>query len=189
MRLVDLVGIHLEATTGTPVLLLREHDAPHRLLPIFVGGVEAAAVATTLTGHADPRPRTHDVMATLVEVLDGHVDAAEVTELRDGAFLAHLTLTGPGGERRLDTRPSDAIALALRLHAPLYVSEQVLAEAGALPPGELDDRAEEEVEQFRGFLDAVEPADFGSVGEPERDLGPEPRPAGGLVADAAEDED
>lgn len=158
MRLVDLVGIHLEPSSGIPVVLLREHDTPHRLLPIFVGGAEAAAIALAMSGQTTPRPLTHDVMATIVEALDGRVDAAEVSELRDGSFLAQLALTGPGGQLRLDTRPSDAIALAVRLNAPVYVSEQVLDEAGELPQEELD--VEGEVEKFRDFLDDLEPSDF-----------------------------
>ncbi len=164
MRLVDLVGIHLESTTGAPVLLLREHEAPHRLLPIFIGGAEAAAIALAVSGQTPSRPLTHDVMATIVEGLDGRVDAAEVSELRDGSFLAHLALSGPGGELRLDTRPSDAIALAVRLNAPVYVSEQVLNEAGTMPPAEIDEELDEELEsevgRFRDFLDELEPSDF-----------------------------
>ena len=158
MRLVDLVGIQLEPSSGISVLLLREHDTPHRLLPILVGGPEAAAIALAMTGQTTPRPLTHDVMARIVEALDGRVDAAEVSELHDGSFLAHLALTGPAGELRLDTRPSDAIALAVRLNAPVYVSEQVLDEAGELPAEELD--VEGEVEKFRDFLDDLEPSDF-----------------------------
>ncbi len=158
MRLVDLLGIDLEPSSGIPVLILREHDAPHRLLPIFVGGAEAAAIALAMSGQTTPRPLTHDLMATIVEALDGRVEAVEVSELRDGSFLAQLALTGRAGELRLDTRPSDAIALAMRLNAPVYVSEQVLDEAGELPSEELD--VEDEVEKFRDFLDDLEPSDF-----------------------------
>ena len=105
---------------------------------------------------------THDVMASLVDSLDAHVDAAEETELRDGSFIANLALSGPMGERRLDTRPSDAIALAMRLNAPLFVSEDVLDAAGTLPIVELDDdEIDAEVDGFREFLAEIDPADFG----------------------------
>ena len=74
MKLVEIAGLHLEATTGAPLVLLREQDAPHRVLPIFVGGPEAAAIALALSGQFPPRPSTHDVMAALVESLDAQIE-------------------------------------------------------------------------------------------------------------------
>jgi hypothetical protein len=161
MLLVDLVGIQMDPGTGASVLVLREHEAPNRLLPIIVGGAEAASIAIAASGQTVPRPMTHDLMATLVEGFDGRVDAVEITELRDGSFFANLAVSGPTGERRVDTRPSDAIALAVRLHAPLFVSEQVLDEVGTLPSVELDEEAiDAEVDQFRDFLADLDPTDF-----------------------------
>ncbi len=170
MKRVELVGLHLEGTTGTPLVLLREDDAPHRILPIFVGASEAVAIAVALGGEQPQRPLTHDVMAALVQQLDARVDALEVTELSDGAFVASLALTGPHGQQRVDTRPSDGIALAMRVGAPLFVSEAVLDEAGAVVAddldGDLDDDAldeetiDEAVAEFRTFLDDLDPADF-----------------------------
>jgi bifunctional DNase/RNase len=170
MRSVDLVAIQLEVTTGTPVLVLREHDAPHRLLPILVGGAEAASIAVAATGQSTPRPLTHDLMASLVEQLDGHLHAVEVTALSEGSYLANLAISGPGGDRRVDTRPSDAIALAVRLGAPLFVSDEVLDQAGALPSDEATDVApaidpeqiDAEVDRFRDFLGDLDPDDFRS---------------------------
>jgi len=151
----------MDPGTGASILVLREHDAPNRLLPIIVGGAEAASIAFTASGQTAPRPMTHDLMATLVESFDGRVDAVEVTELRDGSFLASLAVSGPTGEHRVDTRPSDAIALAVRLHAPLFVSEHVLDEAGTIPNVELDEEAiDAEVDQFRDFLSELDPTDF-----------------------------
>jgi hypothetical protein len=161
MKLVDLVGLHLESTSGAPLVLLREHDAPHRVLPIFVGDPEAASIAVALSGQATSRPLTHDVMASLVQSLDAHVDAVEVTDLRDGAFVATIALTGPGGGHRVDTRPSDAIALAVRLGTPLFVSEDVLDQAGAMLAEVPDEESiDEAVAEFRGFLDELDPAAF-----------------------------
>ena len=161
MLLVDLIGIEMDPATGAAVLVLREHEAPNRLLPIIVGGAEATSIAVAASGRHVPRPMTHDVMATLVDSLDAHVDAAEVTELRDGAYFANLTVSGPMGERRLDTRPSDAIALAMRLNAPLFVSEDVLDAAGTFPIVELDDdEIDAEVDEFRVILAELDPADF-----------------------------
>jgi uncharacterized protein len=162
---VDLIGIQVDPLSGAAALVLREHDAPNRLLPIIVGQADATSIAIAASGNQLPRPMTHDLMAALVDALDGHLDAVEVTELHEGTFLANLTVSGPAGERRIDTRPSDAIALAVRLQAPLYVSESVLDEAGALPEPEPDPAALElaidaEVDQFRAFLDELDPTDF-----------------------------
>ena len=164
----------MEVNSGTPVLILREHDEPHRLLPILVGGAEAASIAIAAGGHTTSRPLTHDLMAVLVEQLDRHLDAVEVTELRNGSFVANLAISGPAGDRRVDTRPSDAIALAVRLGAPLFVSDEVLEEVGALPTDvTADDEAapvdvepidleliDAEVDRFREFLGEIDPADF-----------------------------
>jgi bifunctional DNase/RNase len=162
----------VEASSGVPLVVLREDDAPHRLLPIFVGGPEAAAIAVAMSGQPSPRPLTHDLMAALVTSLDGQLDSVEVTELREGSYLATLSMHGPAGEQRLDTRPSDAIALAVRLGAPLYVADEVLDEAGTLPPTEgdeavMDDASiDQTVEEFRAFLDDIDPSQFaGGAGE------------------------
>lgn len=161
MLRIDLVGIQMDPGTGASVLVLREHEAPNRMLPIIVGSAEAASIAIAASGQTVPRPMTHDLMATLVEGLEGSVDAVEITELRDGSFFANLAVSGPTGERRVDTRPSDAIALAVRLHAPLFVSEHVLDEVGMLPKVELDEEAiDAEVDQFRDFLAGLDPTDF-----------------------------
>ena len=165
MKKVDFAELAIESSTGAPLVLLREHDEPHRVLPIFIGGLEATAIALAVAGEAPPRPLTHDLMATLVESLDGHVDAAEVTELRDGSFLARLAVHGPAGDHYVDTRPSDAIALAMRVGAPLFVSESVLDEAGTLPAPDDEDALDTEaideaVEEFRTFLDDVDPSQF-----------------------------
>ncbi len=123
MIAVELIGIQVDPISGAAAVVLREHDAPNRLLPIVVGQADASSIAIAASGTQLPRPMTHDLMASVVDaVLDGHLDSVEVTELHEGAFLANLTLSGPAGQRRVDTRPSDAIAvLAVRLQAPLFV--------------------------------------------------------------------
>ncbi len=171
MKLVDLAGLTLEATVGAPVVVLREHDEPHRLLPIFVGSTEAAAIALAVSGQAPDRPLTHDLMAALVRSLGGHLEAVEVTELSEGSFMASLRVHSPTGEHRIDTRPSDAIALAVRLGAPVFVSDAVLDEAGTLPLLEVDEATiDDEVDEFRSFLDDVEASHF-ALDETELDEG------------------
>lgn len=172
---VDIAGLQVEATTGSPVVLLREHDAPHRVLPIFIGGPEAAAIALALSAQTPPRPLTHDLMVSLVEQLDATIERVEVTMLRDGVYFAELSVSGPQGAQRLDSRPSDAIALAVRVHAPLFVAEAVLEEAGAVvdapdqpPPDEQS--IEEQVAAFRSSLENLDPGHFPTEGPGESGL-------------------
>lgn len=170
MKQVDLAGLGIEATAGAPVVILREHDEPHRLLPIFIGGLEAAAIAMAAAGQEPPRPMTHDLMATVLSDLGGRLDSVEVSELGEGTYAASLRIDGPMGDRLIDARPSDAIALALRLAAPVFVSDDVLDEAGSLPVVDLDQAADEEampeeaideaVAEFRTFLDDIDASQF-----------------------------
>lgn len=130
---MEVAGVHVEQDSNIPVVLLREVDPPHRILPIHIGGPEAAAIAMALTGHVPPRPLAHDVMADLVGRFDARIDAAEVLDVRNGTFIAQLALTGPHGHEHVDSRASDAIALAMRVGAPVLVAEAVLISAGAAP--------------------------------------------------------
>ena len=182
---VELIGIQVDPISGAATLVLREHDAPNRLLPIIVGQADASSIAIAASGTRLPRPMTHDLMASVVDALDGHLDSVEVTEVHDGAFFANLTLSGPAGQRRIDTRPSDAIALAVRLQAPLFVSEAVLDIAGALP--DVDETSDDdqlaieaaidaEVDQFRTFLDELDPTDFIDTTATDADPDPNPNP-------------
>jgi len=165
MRAVELVNVGIEASTGAPLVLLREHDEPHRLLPVFIGGVEASSIAIALGDEPPLRPMTHDLLLTLVEQFGAELDRVELTRFEDEMFFADLVVVDPAGERRIDARPSDALALAVRTGAPVLVSDDVLDEAGALPepvesadvdPADIDD----EVDRFRAFLGDVDPSDF-----------------------------
>lgn len=172
MKLVDLVGIHIEATSGAPLVLLREHAAPHRVVPIFVGGPEAASIAVALSGQTPPRPLTHDLMVSLVKGLAAHIDAVEVTGMNDGTFVATISVSGPGGIQSLDTRPSDAIALAVRVDAPLFMSDEVLDQAGAIVHEAPDEETiDETVAEFRDFLDELDPAAFAEPSIDESETG------------------
>jgi uncharacterized protein len=160
MKPVDVLGLNLEADTGSPLVLLREQEAPHRVLPIFIGGREALAIALALSGEPPPRPLTHDLLAALIEGLDARVEHVEVTAVREGVFVAQLAVQGPRGGVSLDSRPSDAIALALRTDAPVYASDEVLDHAGALMSTEHEEAIDEDIDRFRTFLDKIDPADF-----------------------------
>jgi hypothetical protein len=196
---VDLTGIALDINTGAPMVVLQERDEPHRVLPIFVGPPEATAIAIAAAGQRAPQPLVHDVMTAIVAALDGHVDAVEVNGLREGAFTAAISLSGPSGQRRVGSRPSDALALAVRTGAPVFVDEAVLDAAGHLPqevePAEpatdeipqLDEAAiDTEVESFRTFLDDIDPSDFDESSESTDAADDDPGPEG--PTDAADDD-
>lgn len=134
-------GLHVDRESNAPVVVLRECAEPSRVLSIHIGAPEAAAIAMALTGHVPPRPLVHDAMATVVERLGAAIAAAEVTAVRHGSYVARLVIACPGGPDHLDVRASDAIALAVRVGAPVLVAEDVLvamhpsSEAGLLASG------------------------------------------------------
>lgn len=182
MKRLALVGLHVEPTSGTSVVILREHRAPFRLVPIAIGDAEAASIAVALGERRPQGPLTHDLMAALVAGLGSRVDRVEITALHDGAFLAELAVVGPGGRRRLDARPSDGIALALRVGAPLYVSETVLDEAeGFLGAGSDDEEIDRAVYEFRRGLEGWDAAALAAAlgGSHEGPAGGPPGPVHG----------
>ncbi len=155
---VELVGVRVELPTNTPLVLLREIGGT-RYLPIFIGAAEATAIALAIEGVEPQRPMTHDLLTTTIERLGAGVDHVVVTSLRDGIYFADLVLRRDGTEIAISSRPSDAIAIAARTGAAIFVLPGVLEEAGV----EIRDEDEEtEVERFRSFLESVQPEDFGS---------------------------
>ncbi len=153
--------MQLDPGTGGVAMVLREHGRPARALSIMIAGEEAVSVAAAVNGDGPPRPEAHDLMVSLLAASGTHLDAVEVTHRRDGALCAELALRGPIGDVRLESRPSDAIALALRVHAPIFVAEPLLAEVDfVIPEMPDDDHIEEELEEFRARLDQVGAAAF-----------------------------
>lgn len=154
---LELVGVRVELPHNQPIVLLKETEG-ERFLPIWIGAVEATSIAFALQGVETARPMTHDLMKDLLDALEVDVERIVVTELRDGTFYAEIVLDGLDGEVRVSSRPSDAIALAVRADIPVYAAEDVLDEAGILIDD--SDEAETEVEKFKEFLDTVTPEDF-----------------------------
>jgi uncharacterized protein len=154
---MELTGVRVELPTNQPIVLLREREG-ERYLPIWIGASEAAAIALSLQGVVTPRPMTHDLLKTILEDLAVDVQRIVVTELRDATFFATIQLQRQGEDHEVSSRPSDAIALAVRMSVPIFANEDVLNEASILIPGD----EEEEVEKFREFLDNVTPEDFES---------------------------
>jgi hypothetical protein len=168
MKPVDVVGVRVEMPTNQPIVLLREREG-ERYLPIWIGAVEATAIAYAQQGVEPPRPLTHDLQADVVSGLGHELVEVQITDLSDGVFYADLIFAGG---QTISARPSDAIALALRVDAPVVAAPEVLDEAGiALPEDEesaleieeaAGPGAETEVERFREFLEGISPEDFGT---------------------------
>jgi uncharacterized protein len=152
---MELTGVRVELPTNQPIVLLRERSG-ERYLPIWIGAAEAAAIALSLQGVVTPRPMTHDLLKTILEDLSVEVQRIIVTELRDSTFYASIQMQKGNDALEISSRPSDAIALAVRMSVPIFANEDVLEEAAILIPGDED----EEVEKFREFLDNVSPEDF-----------------------------
>jgi uncharacterized protein len=155
VRELSVVGVRVELPTNQPIVLLREVDGD-RYLPIWIGAVEATAIAYEQQGVKPTRPLTHDLMRDVLTALSTPLAAVEITDLRDSIYFADLLFSD--GAIRVSGRPSDAIALALRVGAPIRCAEAVLDEAGIIIP----DEQEDEVEKFREFLEQVTPEDFAS---------------------------
>lgn len=161
---MNLAGVRIELPSNQPIVLLREVGGT-RYLPIWIGQPEAAAIAMVLQGVSSPRPMTHDLIRDLLEELGVSVSNVAITELRDGTYYAVISMVRGGTTHELSARPSDAIALAVRLGCKIMVSDEVLDEASIPPPvgeedapGEVDE--EDQVERFREFLEEIEPEDF-----------------------------
>ena len=157
---MDVVGVRMEMPSNTPIVLLRE-SAGERYLPIWVGAVEATAIAYAQQGVVPPRPLTHDLMKDLLVALGASITEVRITDLQDGVFYAVIVFDS-GIE--VQARPSDAIALALRAEVPIVGAESVLDEAGIEIPSDEEPVEEDQVEKFREFLDQVSPEDFGAPG-------------------------
>lgn len=153
---MELVGVRIELPANQPIVLLRERDGT-RHLAIFIGAVEATAIAYALEGVVPQRPMTHDLLRDVSLALGGQVSEVIVTELRNNVFFADLVIDQTGEEVRISSRPSDAIALAVRTGAQIFASPDVLEDAGIEMR---DENEEEEIERFREFLDDITPEDF-----------------------------
>ena len=147
------------------MLLLQETEGEGRTLPIFIGSPEATAIAYALQGVTMPRPLTHDLMRDMLGALDVTVERVIITELRASTYYAELHLLRANNERTIvSSRPSDAVAVAVRTESPIFVSDELMEAEGIILTLDADDEEEETpdelVGQFRQFLDSVRPEDF-----------------------------
>jgi uncharacterized protein len=156
---MNLVGVRVELPGNQPIVLLKEQEG-ERYLPIWIGTSEATAIAFALQGVVTARPMTHDLMKNMLEELDVRVDRILITELREGTFYAVIEMARNGTPLEISSRPSDAIALAVRLGVPIFVHEDVLGEASIVIREDEEQEQEQQVEKFREFLETVRPEDF-----------------------------
>jgi bifunctional DNase/RNase len=162
---VELVAVRVDLQSNTPVVLLQEIAEPRRVLPIFVGAPEATAIAFAIQGVVTPRPMTHDLLKTVIEELSGNLDEVVITELKESTYYAELHISVRGSTAVISSRPSDAIAIAARTSAPIFVADDLMdAEGVELQPddGEGEANPEEVVDRFKEFLETVRPEDFQS---------------------------
>jgi bifunctional DNase/RNase len=166
MVAMQVVGVRIEMPSNQPIVLLKEIDGV-RFLPIWVGAVEATAIAFAQQGVVPPRPLTHDLMQDIVESLDATLTAVQVTAMEEGVFMASLLMRDPNGNAvSVSARPSDAIALALRTHSNILADSDLLDSVGIEIPEDVAQDAmnasgeSSEMERFREFLDQINPEDF-----------------------------
>ena len=159
-----IYGVSFDLVGKQPIVLLKTADG-NKFLPIWIGHPEAAAILMKLQSQAPPRPMTHDLVSDMLEQLGARVTHVAVTELRENTFYAQITVQQDGSEIEIDSRPSDAIALAVRAEAPIFVADEVIDESAIEFEGE--ESEEEIVDEFRKFLDQVTPDEFAVEGEEE----------------------
>ena len=157
MKVLDVLGVRVEMPNNQPIVLLRERDGA-RYLPIWIGAAEATAIAYAQQGVVPPRPLTHDLLRNVIDELGHTLTRVRIVALKDGVFHAMLDLDGgaAAGGTDIESRSSDAIALALRAGAEIVADEELLAEAGV----EMAEAEDDEVEKFKEFLDQVSADDF-----------------------------
>lgn len=157
---LELVGVRVEVPANTPMLLLREQDGRHRLLPIYIGSPEAAAIHYALEGIEPPRPLTHDLFVTVIGELGATLERVVVTSVHDHTYYAELHLTLTSGPKVISSRPSDAIALAVRVGCPIFGEEALIDEVGQEAEVADEEEAEEIIDEFRDFIENISPEDF-----------------------------
>jgi bifunctional DNase/RNase len=155
-------GLTLDPLTNMPIIILKDATGK-RALPIWVGYFEANAIALEIEKISTPRPMTHDLIRNLIQTMKAKVNHILVNELKDNTFYAVISLIYGGNTLVIDSRPSDAIALALRTKSPIYVEETVIEAAKSLDIPETEGAQRDEKQQWKDWLDNIKPDDFGKL--------------------------
>ena len=158
MQEMTIYGVSFDMVGKQPIVLLKTLDG-NKFLPIWIGHPEAAAILMKLQGASTPRPMTHDLVTDILTELNARVSRIAVTELRENTFYAVITLQVNGSELEIDSRPSDALALAVRTSAPIFVADKVIDDS-AIEFGQEPEDSREVIDEFKKFLENVTPEDF-----------------------------
>ncbi len=144
---VDILGLSTSPSSGGAYALILKEMNGNRRLPIIIGAFEAQSIALEMEGIKPPRPLTHDLMKNIIDTFGVSLQDVFINELRDGTFYAKITIEGVSDSQEVDSRPSDAIALAVRYGVPIFVAEEVLNEAGIVADGEEETSAEPKIDE------------------------------------------
>ena len=168
MQEMQIYGVSFDLVGKQPIVLLKTAEG-NKFLPIWIGHPEAAAILMKLQSASTPRPMTHDLVTDMLDQLGAQVTRITVTELRENTFYAQITVQLDGSEIEVDSRPSDAIALAIRAEAPIFAADDVIEESAIEFEGEevTEEEIESRVSEFKRFLEEVTPDEFAI--EPEED--------------------
>src|SRR6059058_3992553 len=166
MQEMQIYGVSFDLVGKQPIVLLKTAEG-NKFLPIWIGHPEAAAILMKLQSASTPRPMTHDLVTDMLEQLGATVTRITVTELRENTFYAQITVQLDGSEIEVDSRPSDAIALAIRADAPIFAADDVIEESAIECEEVTEEEIESRVSEFKQFLDEVTPDEFAI--EPEED--------------------
>ena len=157
---LNLVGVRLEVPSNVPVLMLKETEGKMRELPIFIGGPEASAIHYALEGIIPERPLTHDLLVTVVSEMGGTIEKIVLTDVVEHTYFAEIEIAVKGATSRVSSRPSDAVAIAVRVGAPIFAESALMVSAAKEPPVVQPDEEEGILDDFRQFIDSISPEDF-----------------------------
>jgi len=162
LKAVTIVSLNMDPVTKTPFIILKEIEG-ERTLPIWIGLLEATAIASEIEGVRFPRPMTHDLLKNIIDKTDIKVNGVEICDLRDNTYYALIHLTSKGKDLSVDSRPSDAIAIALRAKAPIFVSDDVLRKSKQIEETEegVPGDKSEQGKRWKDILEKLKPEDFG----------------------------
>ena len=169
---VTIDSIRVSLMSQSRIVILKDVDS-ERYLPIWIGACEADAITVTLQDVEVSRPLTHDLLKNIIAEMGGEVDHILISDLRNDVFYARIVMDAGGKQMEIDSRPSDALALAVRLHVPVYIEETVMQKAAVLPEEEVETEnpagaEEERLDAFRDFLDTLDLDDLGHEGDEEK---------------------